>query len=66
VVVTHVAPDSPAQQAGLTEGTFIRLVNDQPVQTPDAFYQEAQRASTSPVTLQLLDDRKVVLPNSKQ
>ncbi|QDU48919.1 trypsin-like peptidase domain-containing protein [Gimesia panareensis] len=66
VVVTHVAPDSPAQQAGLTEGTFIRLINDQPVQTPDAFYQEAQRASTSPVTLQLLDDRKIILPTSKQ
>lgn len=66
VVVTHVAPDSPAKQAGLAEGTFIHMINDQPVQTPDAFYQEAQRASNSPVTLQLLDDRKVVLPPSKQ
>jgi serine protease Do len=66
VVVTHVAPESPAQKAGLTEGAFIQLINDQPVQTPDAFYQEVQRASTSPVTLQLLDGRKVVLPPSKQ
>lgn len=69
VVVTHVAPDSPAQQAGLTEGTFIRQINNQPVQTPEAFYQEAQQANTSQVKLQLLDDREVVLPpvsNKKQ
>ncbi len=62
VVVTHVVPGSPAQLAGLTEGTFISHINDQPVQTPEALYQEAQKTNNSQVILQLLDGRKVILP----
>jgi len=46
VVVTHVVPESPAQQAGLTEGTFISQINNQVVQTPESFYQEAQKTIT--------------------
>lgn len=62
VVVTHVVPESPAQQAGLTEGTFISHINNQVVQTPESFYQEAQNTNNSQVILQLLDGRKVILP----
>ena len=61
VVVTHVAPESPAQQAGLKEGNFISHFNDQDVRMPDSFYQETQKANNSPVTLKLLDGRKVIL-----
>ncbi|WP_339733953.1 trypsin-like peptidase domain-containing protein [uncultured Gimesia sp.] len=61
VVVTHVAPESPAQQAGLKEGNFISQINNQAVRMPDSFYQETQKANNSPVTLQLLDGRKVIL-----
>ncbi|MCA9014115.1 MAG: PDZ domain-containing protein [Planctomycetaceae bacterium] len=61
VVVTHVAPDSPAQQAGLKEGNFISQINDQAVRIPETFYQEIQKTNNSPVTLQLLDGRKVIL-----
>ncbi|QDT77820.1 Periplasmic serine endoprotease DegP precursor [Gimesia maris] len=69
VVVTHVAPDSPAQQAGLKEGAFISQINGQAVQTPDSFYQEAQKVNNSPVTLLYLDGQKLILPpasNKKQ
>lgn len=61
VVITHVAPDSPAAAAGLKEGNFISQVNDQAVRIPETFYQQAQKTNNSPVTLQLLDDRKVIL-----
>ncbi|MFK7779322.1 MAG: PDZ domain-containing protein, partial [Gimesia sp.] len=62
VVVTHIEPGSPAQQAGLKEGNFIRQINNQMVQTPEAFYEEANKLNQSQVILQLLDDRKVILP----
>ncbi|QDT99021.1 trypsin-like peptidase domain-containing protein [Gimesia aquarii] len=66
VVVTHIAPESPAQVAGLKEGTFISHINNQAIKTPDLFYQEAQKISNSQqVTLQLLDGRKVILPPIK-
>lgn len=65
VVVTYVAPESPAQQAGITEGTFISHVKDNPTVIPQSFYQEAKKANNSPVTLRLLDDRKVILPPNK-
>jgi len=62
VVVTHVEPGSPAQLAGLTEGNFIRQINNQMVQTPEAFDEEAKKLKNSQVILQLLDDRKIILP----
>jgi len=62
VVVTHVEPGSPAQQAGLEEGNFISQINNQSVQTPESFYQEALKPNSSQVILKLLDDRKVILP----
>ncbi|WP_298868791.1 trypsin-like peptidase domain-containing protein [uncultured Gimesia sp.] len=62
VVITHVEPGSPAQQAGLIEGNFIRQINNQMVQTPEAFYEEAKKLNSSQVILQLLDDREVILP----
>lgn len=61
VVVTHVAPESPAQQAGLKEGNFISHINNQMVRMPESFYREIQKVNDSPVTLQLLDGRKVIL-----
>lgn len=37
VVVTRVHPGSPAQAAGLREGTVIEKLNDQPVETVEQF-----------------------------
>lgn len=65
VVVTYVTPESPAEQAGLKEGTFISHINNQAIKTPDSFYQAAQKTNNSPVTLQLLDGRKVILTPNK-
>lgn len=62
VVVTHVEPDSPAQQAGLKEGNFISHINNQEVQTPESFYQKTEKSNRSQVILKLLDDRKITLP----
>lgn len=62
VVVTHVEPGSPAQKAGLKEGNFIKQINNQMIQTPEAFNAEAKKLNSSQVILQLLDDRKVILP----
>lgn len=61
VVVTRVVPGSPAQQAGLKEGNFISQINNQDVKIPETFYQETEAADNAPVTLQLLDGRKVIL-----
>lgn len=65
VVVTHVAPESPAEKVGIKEGTFISQINNKTVETPQSFYQKIQKTDNSPVTLQLLDGRKVVLPPNK-
>jgi serine protease Do len=60
VVVGSVGARSPAQAAGLAEGDFIASVNSVPVRTPQEF-QEAVRAADGPVTLELVDHRKVTV-----
>jgi serine protease Do len=54
VLVTEVAPNSPAQAALLEPGVFITHVNRQAVRTPAAF-AEAVRGARGPVTLTLYD-----------
>lgn len=62
VVVASVGARSPAQGAGLAEGDFIASVNSVPVRTPGEF-QDAVRAAAGPVTLELVDHRKVTVQN---
>jgi serine protease Do len=60
VVVASVGARSPAQAAGLAEGDFIASVNSQPVHTPGEF-RDAVRNSDGPVTLELVDRRKITV-----
>ena len=43
MLVTNVAPRSPAQAAGLVEGDFIASVGGTPVRTPAEFYEAVRR-----------------------
>ncbi|HET6323739.1 MAG TPA: trypsin-like peptidase domain-containing protein [Planctomycetaceae bacterium] len=60
VVIGSVGARSPAQSAGLVEGDFIASVNAVPVHTPSEF-QEAVRGADGPVTLELVDHRKITV-----
>jgi serine protease Do len=60
VVVASVGARSPALSAGLAEGDFIASVNSQPVHTPGEF-RDAVRNSDGPVTLELVDRRKITV-----
>jgi len=61
VVVTRVAPDSPARTASLEPGQFITEVNRISVQTPSEF-AEATRTLRGPVELRLYDGGRIVIP----
>jgi serine protease Do len=58
VVVTSVAPGSPAAVAGLQEGLFISQVNGVPTPTPAEFIA-ATRDLSGPVAIQLDDGREI-------
>jgi serine protease Do len=58
VVVTRVAPGSPAAGAGLQEGLFISQVNGVPTPTPAEFVA-ATRDLTGVVTIELDDGREL-------
>jgi S1-C subfamily serine protease len=60
VVVTDVAADSPAAQAGLQVGQFVEKVDGVPVQTPAEFHAALADAGR-PVTLTLTDGRRRVI-----
>jgi serine protease Do len=60
VVVSSVGARSPAQAAGLAEGDFIASVNGVSVRTPGEF-QEAVRGADGPITLELVDHRKLTV-----
>ena len=60
VVVTKVAPGSPAQAAGLQPGVFITEVNRIPVQTPGEFH-EAVKLVRRPVPVRLLEGTSVLI-----
>jgi serine protease Do len=49
VLVTAVAPNSPAAQAGLRPDDLILEVNKEPVQTSDEFRSTVEKAGDSPV-----------------
>lgn len=53
VVVTEVAPNSPAQEARLQPGDFITHVNGKPVRTPAEFAEAVKSLKTGDVTLRL-------------
>ncbi|MBS0203485.1 MAG: trypsin-like peptidase domain-containing protein [Planctomycetes bacterium] len=58
VVVTKVAPDSPAQAAGLQPGAFISEVNRIPVQTPNEF-ADAVKGVRGKVELRLWEGGRI-------
>lgn len=60
VVITRVAPDSPAQSAGLQPGLFISEVNRVAVQTPGQF-AEATKGLKGPVEVRLYDGSKITI-----
>lgn len=53
VVVTEVAPDSPAQEARLQPGDFITHVNGKPVRTPAEFAEAVKAVKSGDVSLRL-------------
>lgn len=62
VLVTTVAAQSPAEQAGLQPGDFISRVDQTPVRTPDEFYRSVRNTEQNEVTLTLSDGRQVTIP----
>jgi serine protease Do len=60
VLVTHVAPKSPAQAAGLAEGDFVARVNGTSVETP-AQFQKAVAGLDGEATLDLSDRRRIAV-----
>ena len=60
VVVTKVAPDSPAQATGLQPGMFIAEVNRIPVQTPNEFV-EAVKGAKGKVELRLWEGGRLAI-----
>lgn len=60
VAVLEVAPESPAQEAGLQRGDFITHVGQTPVQTPKEFHQAVQ-GRHGDLALQLFDGRRLTL-----
>jgi serine protease Do len=60
VVITEVAPNSPAAGSQLEPGLFITEVNGVPVESPAEFYAALPEGS-SKVELTLLDNRRVTL-----
>jgi serine protease Do len=60
VLVTNVAPRSPAQAAGLVDGDFIASVGGTPVRTPLEFH-DAVRKFDGDVSLELADHRRITV-----
>jgi len=60
VVVTKVAPDSPAKLAGIEPGFFISEVNRIPVQTPGEF-AAATRLTRGPIEVRLYEGERKIL-----
>lgn len=63
VLVSEVAAGSAAEQAGLKVGDMIAMVDEAAVETPHEFHQ-AVANRTEPVTLVLLDGRRVSLSDT--
>ncbi|MFU8816735.1 MAG: Do family serine endopeptidase [Pseudomonadales bacterium] len=63
VVVTQVAPQSPAAEAGLTPGTVILQVNRQPVTSPEEFSQaiEASAVDRAMLLIRSGDEQRYVV-----
>ena len=57
VIVTEVAEDSPAWEAGLRRGMLITHVDRTPVRTPKEFAAAVAR-NRGPVQLRMLGDEK--------
>ncbi|MEX0703750.1 MAG: trypsin-like peptidase domain-containing protein [Planctomycetales bacterium] len=60
VVVTEVAPGSPAARADLRPGDFITYANDQPVASPDEFHQAVANTAGN-VAVMVLNRGRVVV-----
>ena len=63
VIVTQVAPQSPAAAAGLTPGTVILPVNRQPVTSPEEFSQaiEASAVNRAMLLIRAGDEQRYVV-----
>lgn len=60
VVVTRIAPDSPAAKAQVEAGNFIAAVNERPVTTPREFHAAVSDLKGA-VSLTLSDGKKISL-----
>ncbi len=60
VLVTNVAPQSPAELAELKSGDYITQLNQRSVETPDEFDTEVAKLKGD-VVVKLIDGRRVVL-----
>ena len=57
VVVSQVAPDSPAAEAGVQRGDIVREINRQPVTDMESYTEATSRLTANAPALFLLERR---------